>query len=123
MSQACRCSGFRSACFPLTAAGARVSLPRRSSRTQRTGDCSSMSLNISRFQNLQNGNISEVLPSISFNHSQSYPLRFGKTSSDISEGSWYEQIGLSYNASLSNNRAKTSITVESIKENVGGTDT
>ncbi|HEV8538393.1 MAG TPA: LPS assembly protein LptD [Bacteroidota bacterium] len=87
------------------------------------GTPNSLSLNISRQQNLQNGNISEVLPSLNFNHSQSYPFRFGKSSSNLSEGSWYEGIGLSYNASLSNNRAKVSRTVGGIKMNVGGVDT
>lgn len=87
------------------------------------GTPNSLTLNVSRQQNLQNGNISEVLPSLGFNHSQSYPFRFGKSSSDNSEGSWYEQVGLSYNANVSNNRAKVKSTVGGIKMNVGGTDT
>ncbi len=85
------------------------------------GTPNSISLNVSRQQNLQNGNINEVLPSISFNHSQSYPFRFGKSLAD--EGSWYEQIGFSYGASMANNRSKTSMTVDSIKMNINGQDT
>jgi lipopolysaccharide assembly outer membrane protein LptD (OstA) len=86
------------------------------------GTPNSMSLNISRQQNLQNGNITEVLPAISFNHSQSYPFRFGKSVSE-GGGAWYEQIGFSYSASAANNRAKLSVSVDSIKTNINGKDT
>ena len=86
------------------------------------GTPNSMTLNVSRQQNLQNGNITEVLPSVSFNHSQSYPFRFGKSMSE-EEGAWYEQLGFSYNITAANNRAKLSTTVDSIRSNVGGVDT
>jgi len=88
------------------------------------GTPNSVSLNISRTQNLIDGSNSETMPSISFNHSQSYPFRFGKGSlSDISGLSWYEMVGLGYGANLSNSRAKLSRSIDSIKINAGGADT
>lgn len=61
------------------------------------GTNNSMSMNINRRQNLITGSITNTLPSVSFNHSQSYPFRFGKNSgSSTSDYSWYEMIGMSY---------------------------
>ena len=88
------------------------------------GTPNSMTVNVSRRQNLINENISEVLPSISFNHSQSYPFRFGKKANeDPSELAWHEMIGVSYNANLSNNRSKTKESVRGVKVVVDGVDT
>jgi hypothetical protein len=88
------------------------------------GTPNSMSINVSRRQNLISGNISEVLPSISFNHSQSYPFRFAKKSyEDPSKLSWYEMIGVTYNANLSNNHTKTKETVRGVQSYIDGRDT
>ncbi|MBI4546731.1 MAG: LPS-assembly protein LptD [Ignavibacteriae bacterium] len=87
------------------------------------GTPNSITLNVSRRQNLINGNIDETLPSISFNHSQSYPLRFGKAASETSELSWYENIGFSYGANFSNSRSKIKRTISGIQMNIGGVDT
>ncbi|MFZ4619771.1 MAG: putative LPS assembly protein LptD [Bacteroidota bacterium] len=63
------------------------------------GTSNSMSMNISRRQNLINNSITNTLPSISFNHSQSYPFRFGSSkNSSQSDYTWYEMIGMSYGA-------------------------
>ncbi len=63
------------------------------------GTNNSMSVNISRTQNLITGSITNTLPALSFNHSQSYPFRFGKQkNSSVSNYSWYEMIGLNYGA-------------------------
>jgi len=64
----------------------------------------SLSLSYSRNQNLENGNISEVLPNLTFNMSQKYPFK-----KDITSGkqSWYELIGYNYNSQFQNNRNKT----------------
>ncbi len=58
------------------------------------GTNNSMSININRRQNLINGSITNSLPAIAFNHSQSYPFRFG--SAPKSDYAWYEMIGMSY---------------------------
>lgn len=65
---------------------------------------SSMSLNYSRRQNLESGDINEVLPSLYFTKSQFYPFRTGKL---VSNQSWYEMIGVSYSGQLQNKRDKT----------------
>jgi lipopolysaccharide assembly outer membrane protein LptD (OstA) len=86
------------------------------------GTPNSMNVNVSRNQNLINGNINEVLPSLSFNHSQSFPFR-RKSSNNPETMDWYEQIGLSYNANATNTRTKTNRQVGGIKVNVNGKDT
>ncbi len=63
----------------------------------------SLSLNYSRTQELENGNIREVLPNLTFGKSQSYPFRKkGRTG----EQSWYELISYNYNGQLQNRRNK-----------------
>ncbi len=84
------------------------------------GTPNSISINVARTQYLQTGNINETLPSISFNHSQSYPFRFGTSISDVTDAAWYENIGFSYGATLANNRAKISRTIDGIRVNDGG---
>lgn len=71
------------------------------------GTPNSMTLNVSRIQDLQTGATSEVLPSVSFSRSQSFPFRFGKTSAQTSTQTWYELIGYSYTAQFRNERSKT----------------
>ncbi len=57
----------------------------------------SLSLNIHRDQNLQNGSISATLPSLSFSHSMSYPFKSSEHSDNLNDQlSWYEMIGYSY---------------------------
>ncbi len=68
----------------------------------------SLSLNIHRDQNLQNGSISATLPSVNFSHSMSYPFRSAEHSSDVSDKlSWYEMIGYSYSGQFQNQTSKT----------------
>ena len=76
------------------------------------GSPHSFSAGITRFQNLRDGNVNEVLPSISFQRSLTFPLRGKGSSSDYA---WYENIGYNYNFSASNNRAKNAHTIDGIK--------
>ncbi|MDI6778981.1 MAG: putative LPS assembly protein LptD [Bacteroidota bacterium] len=80
------------------------------------GTPNSMTLNISRMQTLTNGRIDEVLPSVSFNRSQSYPFRRKKP---LGELAWYEQIGYDYRAGFSNSRGKIPVTILGIKISPG----
>jgi len=73
------------------------------------GTPNSMSINVRRDQNLQTDELSEVLPSISFNRAQSFPFRFGKRSADAGSLAWYEQIGYTYSGQFVNTRAKTKV--------------
>lgn len=63
------------------------------------GTNNSMSVNISRRQDLVTGTLTNTLPNIAFNHSQSYPFRFGKNKGGSDENrAWYEMIGMNYGA-------------------------
>jgi hypothetical protein len=66
-------------------------------------DESGMSLraNYSRNQELQSGNITEILPSVSFNKSVFYPFR---KKGAVGEEAWYEKVGFNYSAELRNRR-------------------
>jgi len=64
----------------------------------------SISINYSRSQNLESGNISEVLPSINFNKSISFPFK-SKTATGRDQ-KWFELIGYSYSSRFQNNRTK-----------------
>lgn len=78
------------------------------------GTSSSMSMNISRRQNLINGTITNTLPSISYSHAQSYPFRFGrKRNSSSGDLAWYEMIGMNYGAGYQrvDNRSRSSDTL------------
>jgi lipopolysaccharide assembly outer membrane protein LptD (OstA) len=79
-------------------------------------DLNSISLSISKQQNLRDGTSQEKLPAISFSHGQSYPFRrdnsFEETSTDLS---WYENIGLSYNMSGSSDKATHKRTFSKVK--------
>ncbi|MBI1939079.1 MAG: LPS-assembly protein LptD [Ignavibacteriales bacterium] len=73
---------------------------------KRWGDNKSLGINYSRNQYLDNGNIDEVLPNISFNMNTVYPFaRNGQAAS--SDKKWYEYLGYSYSGRFSNNRKKT----------------
>ncbi len=65
----------------------------------------SMTLNYNRTQNLESGNISEILPSLSFYMPLKYP--FKNTLSSGSDQEWYEYIGYSYTGQFKNTRNKT----------------
>ncbi len=58
----------------------------------------SISVNYSRDQNLSTGEISQVIPSVNFNRSQTFPFR-GKNTS-LFALKWYESVSLSYNSQL-----------------------
>jgi lipopolysaccharide assembly outer membrane protein LptD (OstA) len=64
----------------------------------------SMSLSYSRSQDLVGGNISEVLPSLSFSIPQQYPFRRNGVYNDLK---WYEMLGFNYNGLFENERNKT----------------
>lgn len=73
------------------------------------GTPNSLTLNVSRRQNLRPGpgtlEISDALPNLSFNRGQSFPFRFGKRSGETSGSqAWYELIGYTYNGQLLNTR-------------------
>ncbi|MGE5810206.1 MAG: putative LPS assembly protein LptD, partial [Ignavibacteria bacterium] len=63
----------------------------------------SLSLGYSRNQDLESGDIAEVLPNLAFNMSQKYPFK-----REVGSGSqrWYELIGYKYYGQLQNNRNK-----------------
>ncbi len=63
----------------------------------------SLSLSYSRSQDLENGNISEVLPSLTFNIPQQYPFR---RQGNYTDQKWYELIGYNYTGYFLNDRNK-----------------
>ena len=77
------------------------------------GTNNSMSINISRRQDLRLGNIDGTTPSLSFSHSQSYPFRSEKKSrglvSEESSYSWYELIGVGYSGQALRRESKTRV--------------
>ena len=77
------------------------------------GTPNSMTINISRDQNLQaqenQVEVNEVLPNVSFSRSQSYPFRFGKRSAVSGEQAWYELMGYSYSGQFQNVRTTTKV--------------
>lgn len=66
----------------------------------------SMNLSYSRNQNLNSGEITEQLPSLSFSKQIFYPFRSSTSSRNDEE--WYELIGISYNGKFLNRREKKS---------------
>ncbi len=78
------------------------------------GTNNSMSLNISRTQDLIQGSITSTIPTINFSHSQSYPFRSEIKSRGLSDNAgsdyaWYELIGLGYSGQYINRDDKTVI--------------
>lgn len=63
------------------------------------GTSRSMSMGITRDQNLVNGTYTMSLPDISFNQSQIYPFR---SDDAFGDQAWYEMIGFNYNGKLLN---------------------
>lgn len=76
------------------------------------GTPNSMTVNLRRDQNLQptpgSVELSEVLPSLSFNRSQSFPFR-SSGSAGTGDLRWYELIGYSYSGQLLNTRTTTRV--------------
>jgi lipopolysaccharide assembly outer membrane protein LptD (OstA) len=70
------------------------------------GTPNSMTLNIHRDQNLQTGQVGEVLPSLSFSRNQTFPFRSGKRGETSSAQQWYELIGYTYGGQFLNRRNK-----------------
>ena len=77
----------------------------------------SLSVAVLRDQNLISDDVSETLPSISFNQGTFFPFR--RKSGSASDAAWYETIGLSYNANAASQRQKTSVTFDSVKTAAG----
>ena len=73
----------------------------------------SLSIAVLRDQNLISDNVNETLPSISFNQGTLFPLR--RKSRSTSEPAWFETIGISFSGNATNQRQKTSLTIDSIK--------
>jgi lipopolysaccharide assembly outer membrane protein LptD (OstA) len=69
------------------------------------GTPNSMSINVRRDQNLQTDELNEVLPSVSFSRSQSFPFRSGRSGG--TDLAWYELIGYTYGSQFLNTRSKT----------------
>ncbi len=63
----------------------------------------SLSLSYSRTQDLQSGNISETLPSLTFTIPQTYPF---KRQGTFNNQKWYELIGFNYSGQFQNDRNK-----------------
>jgi len=70
------------------------------------GTPNSMTINLHRDQNLSTNEVSEILPSISFNRSQSFPFRSSKKSAS-SNLAWYDLIGYTYGGQFESVRNKT----------------
>ena len=88
------------------------------------GTPNSISLSLSRQQNLLDGSLDQTLPSLSFNHSLSYPLRWGKSKGDETGRPFYQDIGFSYSATASNRIARLHRTIGGIQMlTAGGADT
>ena len=64
----------------------------------------SLTISYSRVQNLQSGNVTELLPSISFSKSQSYP--FKRKNGSARDQRWFEYIGYNYRGEFSNSRRR-----------------
>jgi lipopolysaccharide assembly outer membrane protein LptD (OstA) len=88
------------------------------------GTSNSMSINLHRDQNLKPDSggveLSEILPSISFSHSMSYPFRSSKSNEGSSKLQWYELIGVSYGGQFLNTRTTTNwVTYKQVDERRG----
>lgn len=70
------------------------------------GTPNSMTVNVSRDQNLQTGQTNTVLPDVSFNRSQTFPFRSSKSGGPGSQ-SWYELIAYTYSGQFEDVQNKT----------------
>jgi lipopolysaccharide assembly outer membrane protein LptD (OstA) len=77
------------------------------------GTANSMSINLRRDQLLQADSgaveLSEILPSFSFSHGQTYPFRSKYSTGGSEQMRWYELIGVSYNGQFLNTRTTTNL--------------
>ncbi len=64
-----------------------------------------LTINYSRTQNLETGDLSESLPNLTFSKSLTHP--FKSTSATRGEEKWYELIGYTYSGNFKNNRNKS----------------
>ena len=71
------------------------------------GTKNSMSLNLSRTQNLNNGNLTYTAPSLRFTRSQASVLETVSGSSVTGRRNWYDDIYFSYNGNLLNKGSRT----------------
>jgi lipopolysaccharide assembly outer membrane protein LptD (OstA) len=62
----------------------------------------SLSLSYSRTQDLESGDIDEILPNLTFTLAQSYPFK----STSTTDQKWYETFGYQYNGQFENTRNK-----------------
>ena len=67
----------------------------------------SMTVNISRDQNLSTGQTSTVLPDVSFNRAQTFPFRSTQKGMSTSALKWYELISFSYGGEFRDVQSKT----------------
>ena len=67
----------------------------------------SMTVNISRDQNLTTGQTSTVLPDVSFNRAQTFPFRSDQKGISTSALKWYELISFSYGGEFKDVQSKT----------------
>ncbi len=79
----------------------------------------SLAISITRDQSLTNGDVREVLPSLSFSQSQIFPFRSRTRSRGYPAGgdedrSWLEMLGMNYGASFVNTRTKISTLTDSL---------
>ena len=82
------------------------------------GSGTNLTINYSRTQNLETGNITEDLPTLSFSKSRMYP--FQSKSGNSKDKKWYEYIGMNYSGKFRNNRKKTQIDSVTTKHTIHG---
>ncbi len=99
------------------------SISSNASISKRWDSPNSISLSVSRDQNLQSGNLNWTLPSFNFSHSNSYPFRKKKSIEGSSNLAWYEMIGVGYSLNASSGISRTQTVVNNIKRNINGVDT
>ena len=69
------------------------------------GSGTNLTINYNRTQNLENGDINEDLPSLTFTKNVAYP--FKGSSAQGKSMDWYEYVGYSYTGKFRNNRSKS----------------
>ncbi|MBM4168794.1 MAG: LPS-assembly protein LptD [Ignavibacteria bacterium] len=75
----------------------------------------SLSLSLRRDLSLVTDDLDELLPSISFTQGTFFPFKKRGGGNVGGEQEWYEQIGISYGVNASNQRTRTSRSIDSIK--------
>lgn len=80
------------------------------------GSGTNLTVNYSRTQNLESGDINEDLPSLTFTKNVAYPFR--SSGGQSKSMSWYEYLGYSYTGKFRYNRRKTELE----SDNRGGFD-